>query len=294
MFKTDLAVEAKEMYDGNEASLKEGVKGYEKNKNGILVNVVDIINEAGEKALGKKIGRYITLTMPEFDKIGKGYFELCLECLVEELKKLLPKKENLSVLVACLGNRRITPDSIGPLCADKLIASHHLKTYKIKGNEIFGDLSVTEPGVLGITGIESADIIKGICEKTKPDLIIAIDALASRNIKRLATTIQLTDTGITPGGGVGNRRGEISKNTLGIPVIAIGVPMVVESATLAIDLIYNHWEEEIYKKVKEKAGDLFVSPKECDTLAEEMSTIIANAINLTFHKIPSKELFLYS
>lgn len=294
MFRTDLALELKENFDEKNLELKEGVNVVEEERDGILISSIDITNEEGQKALGRRIGRYVTLTMPEFEKIGRGYYEPTVDCLCSELEKMLPYKNNISVLIACLGNRRITPDSIGPICADKIIATHHIKKMNIKGADIFGDISVTEPGVLGVTGIESADIIKGICHKTKPDIVIAIDALASRNIERLARTIQLTDTGINPGGGVGNNRQEISKFTLGVPVIAIGVPMVVESATLAVDLIFDQWNEESYKKAKNKAKDLFVSPKECDSLAEQMSAIIASAINLTFHKISKNELFLYS
>ncbi len=293
MIRTDLALEAKEMYDGKEADLAEGVDAFEEDCDGIKLTFVEIKNKKGETALGKAKGKYVTLQMPEFSRIGSGYYKVCVDCLAEQLKRITAEKENPSVLVAGLGNRKITPDSLGPLCVENLIVTHHLKKMDVAGIANLGNISAVIPGVLGITGIESADVIKSVASYVKPDVIICIDSLVARNIPRLANTIQLTDTGISPGSGIGNTRAEISKKTTGTNVIAIGVPMVVEAATLVYDATDGS-DETLYRKIKKKTGDMIVAPKETDELVMQMSKIISSAINLCFHNIPVDELYLYT
>ncbi|MBO5452525.1 MAG: GPR endopeptidase [Clostridia bacterium] len=293
MIRTDLALEAKEMYNGEEADLAAGVDAFEEDCDGIKLTFVEIKNKKGEQALGKAKGKYVTLQMPEFTKIGSGYYNVCVNCLTRQIKRLICKKENPSVLVAGLGNRKITSDSIGPLTVDGLIVTHHLKEMNLNGISQLGNISAIVPGVLGITGVESADVIKSICSYVKPDAVICIDSLVARNTERLANTIQLTDTGISPGSGIGNVRAEISENTIGVKVMAIGVPMVVEAATLAYDAIGAD-DEMVYNSIKEKTGDLIVAPKEADSLVSQMTKILSAAINLAFHNIPLEELYLYS
>lgn len=293
MIRTDLALEAKEMYEGEEADLTEGVDAFEEDCDGIKLTFVEVKNKKGENALGKAKGRYVTLQMPEFSRIGSGYYNVCVKSLTEQIKRITGEKENPSVLVAGLGNRKITPDSLGPLCVENLIVTHHLKKMNISGIANLGNISAVIPGVLGITGIESADIIKSVASYVKPDVIICIDSLVARDFQRLANTIQLTDTGISPGSGIGNTRAEISKKTTGTTVIAIGVPMVVEAATLVYDATDGR-DESAYSKIKKKTGDMIVAPKETDELVMQMSKIISAAINLAFHNIPQEELYLYT
>ena len=292
LIRTDLALEAKEMYDSSKADSTEGVDAFEEDVDGVKLTFVEIKNEKGEKALSKAKGKYITIEMPEFEKIGNGYYNVCVDCLKEQIKRLTGAKENISVLVAGLGNRKITPDAIGPLCVDNLIVTHHLKEMNLEGLKELGNISAIVPGVLGITGIESADIIKSICRHVKPDVLICIDALVARKTSRLATTIQLSDTGISPGSGIGNKRAEISEKTVGVKVISIGVPMVVEAATLAYDAV-GGGGEDLYRKIKAQTGDMIVTPKDADNLVLQMSKITSAALNLAFHNIPAEELYLY-
>ncbi len=281
------------MYEGEEADLTEGVDAFEEDCDGVKLTFVEVKNKKGENAIGKAKGRYVTLQMPEFSRIGNGYYNVCVKSLTEQIKRITGGKENPSVLVAGLGNRKITPDSLGPLCVENLIVTHHLKKMNISGIANLGNISAVIPGVLGITGIESADIIKSVASYVKPDVIICIDSLVARDFQRLANTIQLTDTGISPGSGIGNTRAEISKKTTGTTVIAIGVPMVVEAATLVYDATDGR-DESVYSKIKKKTGDMIVAPKETDELVMQMSKIISTAINLAFHNIPQEELYLYT
>ena len=266
--------------------------------NTLKVTRVKVLNEKGKQKIGKEIGTYITLEIKNIDIIAKEELEKISQILAEQLKELV--KGYNSVLVVGLGNIDTTADSIGPKVIKDLSITRHLKKYVpnlIDKNA--KEISGIAPGVLGTTGIETGEILKGIVEKIKPDAIIAIDALISRDISRLFKTIQISDTGITPGAGVGNARKEISKNTMGIPVIAVGVPTLVEAATIvadSIDLISKQFEE--FKELQEASKEdkyrlikavlepskynLAVTPKEVDSLVDNMKLIIAHGINNTF------------
>lgn len=234
--------------------------------------------------------------MPEFIQYGYAYHHSAIEILKNELSELFPLY-NKKILVAGLGNRQITSDALGPWTVDKLIITGHLVEL---APESLGNLGVVYgivPGVMGVTGVETVDVIKGICEKICPDAVIAIDALASRKTERVATTIQMSDTGINPGGGIGNHRKAITKESLGIPVISIGVPMVVDTLTLAYDAvdslgIMNKSEilEKISKKKQGENTSFTVTPKETDKLTKQMASIISSAINVTFHQIGIEEI----
>ena len=266
--------------------------------NTLKVTRVKVLNEKGKQKIGKEIGTYITLEIKNIDIIAKEELEKISQILAEQLKELV--KGYNSILVVGLGNIDTTADSIGPKVIKDLSITRHLKKYVpnlIDKNA--KEISGIAPGVLGTTGIETGEILKGIVEKIKPNAIIAIDALISRDISRLFKTIQISDTGITPGAGVGNARKEISKKTMGIPVIAVGVPTLVEAATIvtdSIDLISKQFEE--FKELQEASKEdkyrlikavlepskynLAVTPKEVDSLVDNMKLIIAHGINNTF------------
>lgn len=259
--RTDLAVEAREMviadrgkndvYSQKNISEIEGVIIKEREENDIKVSLVEI-TEKGAKELGKKAGRYLTLEV-----IGIRQQDTDLQQKVQETFSLefahfikqLGIKEDATCLVVGLGNWNVTPDALGPKVCENLLVTRHL--YELQPESVeegYRPVSAIAPGVMGLTGIETSDIILGVVEKTKPDFVIAIDALASRSIERVNSTIQISDTGIHPGSGVGNKRKELSKDTLGIPVIAIGVPTVVDAVSITsdtIDYILKHFGKEI-------------------------------------------------
>lgn len=313
--RTDLALEAHEFIEEsnkrNENKIDTG--GVEIENDGteqIRITRVRITNERGEKTLGKPIGTYITLEVPDLRYNDEELYEQTCKYLAKELSAILELKDDSVILIVGLGNWNVTPDALGPKVISKIMITRHLHEYVPdqvqKGVRPVCGIS---PGVLGITGIETGEIIKGIVEKVKPDIIIAIDALASRKMERVNTTIQISDTGISPGSGVGNKRMDISKDTLGVPVIAIGVPTVVDAATMASDAIdlvidelikqapkgtdfYNMLKsidkEEKYQMIKEVlepySGNLIVTPKEIDEVIDKVSKIIANGLNISLHQ----------
>ena len=299
--RTDLAIEAAQLCDS--AYKIEGAHIQEKNIDGIRVTDVQIKSDSAAKKIGKPIGEYITI---EAMGIRTGDEEICNrteEILSRELIRLIKPKKNKNILVVGLGNWNITPDALGPKVAGAVCVTRHLFEHK----EINGDVcsvSAVSPGVLGITGIETGEIVKGIVRHTKPDIIIAIDALAARSIERVSTTIQLSDTGIVPGSGVGNHRNGITYETMGVPVIALGVPTVVDAATVANDSIemltrsvqsvagedsqlYKAFKaldsEGRYNLIKEVlspySGNLIVTPKDVDEIIDNISAVVADGIN---------------
>ena len=304
--RTDLALEAKEMYTERNAGVIDGIEEEEYIDKNIKVTWVKIVNEEGVKKIGKPIGNYGTLEFGDFVYYDGNRIVELSEVLAKELSKLIKLEEDMTTLVVGLGNWNITPDAVGPQVVSKIMVSRHLKEYM--PNEIdegIRPVCAISPGVLGLTGIETSEIIKGVVDRIKPNLIICIDALASRRTQRVNRTIQLGDTGIVPGAGVGNRRLELSEKTLGVPVIAIGVPTVVDAGTMAndtIDLVLDNLIKSatkgsgFYKMLKEvnreerqalirevldpKVGGMVVTPKEIDKVIESVSKIIANGINI--------------
>ena len=243
--RTDLALEAHEIYaEEQQVDKINGVDISTFKKDGISVTRVKILNDDGRRALKKPIGDYVTLEIPEYVHETQENFDSIIKMFSKELGRMMPKRTKDSVtLVVGLGNRNITADALGPKVVDGLLVTRHL--FELMPEDISEGVvpvCAISPGVLGITGIETNEIIKGVTNRVKPDVIIAIDALASRSISRVMTTIQLSNTGIKPGAGVGNERGGLSVETLGVPVIAIGVPTVVDAATMAndtIDMVIN-------------------------------------------------------
>lgn len=287
--RTDLAVEANEMLKDT----GEGVRVKTEEENGIKLTRLDITNNTGAESLGKPVGRYVTIECAEIKYSVELYEKTCRK-IAEEIRGMARLKENFKTLVVGLGNREITPDALGSEVVAKLMVTGHIKEYK---NDLLSDeisaVYAIAPGVLGTTGIESAEIIEAIVKKVKPDLVIAIDALASRSLDRISTTFQLSDTGISPGSGVENKRRALNRETLGVEVIAIGVPTVVDAATVAIESMdlgsesgYDEQKKEelIRNMLAKDIAGLMVTPKDIDLVIEKASKTIANGINLALHQ----------
>ena len=264
--RTDLAIEM----SGGE---NEDIKGVEKEYNeqgDIKITTVKITSVEGERATGKPMGEYITLEFPPIYKICD--YSVLEKTVISALERLLKgKREN--ILIAGLGNTEITPDAVGPLTARGILATRHISGQFAEDIGLKGlkSVSVITPGVLGQTGIETAELIKGAISAVRPDVLIVIDALTAGSAERLFRTIQLCNTGISPGSGVKNSRQEISEKNLDIPVIAVGVPTVTDADTLALELT---------GKEPEKESNMFVTPKDVDLLVDRISEILALALNL--------------
>lgn len=290
----------------------KGIKIFTEDFKNIHVTTVKIINDNGEKKIGKPKGTYITIESPMLNKNSVECRRQSIKILADSIKKLLADKKFDNILIVGLGNWNITADALGPKVISKVLVTRHMKNFV--ANELKNTLrtvSAVSPGVLGITGIETFEIVKGICERTKPDLTIIVDSLAARNSSRINSTIQLADTGITPGAGMGNKRVTLDKESLGCEVISIGVPTVIDAATLindTMDKILNvmveayekNFEHDFMLNLSNLSSDekynliteilnpyeenMFVTPKEVDEVIERLSNIIANAINISLHK----------
>ena len=282
--RTDLALEAHEI--NAQAGREDGIRTEEETFDGFLVTTVHVSEGEGERLAKKKAGTYINVDVGKSWLLASEGFAALVALLAGQLRRLFPSGFSGSALVVGLGNYDITADSIGPKAVEKVVVTRHLRTlnpqlYKSAG---FGDLCAFAPGVLGQTGMESAEIVHSIVEAVRPALIVAIDALASRRLARLATTVQLCDTGIYPGAGVSNRRSELSKETLGVPVISIGVPTVVDAATLAYDLLGKDADEQAAAALLAGDGkDMFVTLKESDVITKQTARLLGFAINRAFH-----------
>ncbi len=294
--RTDLALEIRELRGED-----SGISVEETEKDGMRITTATITPGEGERIAGKNAGKYITVETGKIWKLDKSSFERVARVIANEIESLLPK-EGGCALVAGLGNEAITPDSLGPRAVKNLLVTRHIGNLdpNLFQSAGFGCVAAISPGVLGQTGIESAEIIKSICQSIKPDCVIVIDSLASRRLQRLATTVQLSDGGISPGSGVSNKRAELNEDLLGAPVISIGVPTVVDAATLAYDLLEEHAGEpdKGFAEVIEKmlAGDgknMFVTPKDNDVIARETAKLIAMSINIALHKMEISEISEY-
>lgn len=300
-FRTDLVCEASEINpDIN------GVKQTKINKFGIQGTCIQVQNIEASKKLDKPIGSYVSFETNALLSRDTWEYEKISKAISEILLKFIKPKKNQTVLVVGLGNENMTPDSIGPKVIDKIFVTRHILTYlPEEADERMNSVCAIKPGVLGVTGVESADIIKGIVEKTNVSALIVIDALASRRSERMFSTFQITDTGITPGAGVGNKRRALTNETLGVPVIAIGVPTVIYASSLiydaALDILSDmtgQSEEKVETAASKMASfleeDMVVTPKEIDVIAQDSAKIIADGINMALNKdIPLKEIENY-
>jgi spore protease len=310
--RTDLALETGELLSQS----GQGIKGVEittDETEGITATWVKIVDSDGAEAMGKPVGNYITIESEAMKGNDADSHESIIKVMSEYVNKMIYVDKLESILVAGLGNWNVTPDALGPKAVEKILVTRHLSEHMPEA--LLGTLrpvSAISPGVMGITGIETGDIIKGIVGSAKPDLVVAIDALAARHIRRVNTTIQITDTGINPGAGLGNRRMRLSRETLGVPVVAIGVPTVVDAATLVNDtlgLILNEMSAAagesaaFYQMLTEMESaekyalfteilnneNMFVTPKEIDAVINRLADIIANALNIALHPGITKE-----
>lgn len=301
----DLAVEAHELLRGDKGAEVPGVIMDKEESREAIVTTITIANQKGEKELGRPQGNYITIDAPAIKDNNFEEHKEITQILSRHLSKLIDFKEETSILIVGLGNWQATPDALGPKVVEKIMVTRHLFYYTPE--EMQGKMrkvSAISPGVLGLTGIETAEVIRGLVEHVKPDYVIAIDALAAGALERIGTTIQLADTGINPGSGIGNHRKGLNQDTLGCKVIAIGVPTVVNAAVIAHKTIeelfgqieaepslakfYNEENEQFFMTAIDKAlspfkDSLMVTPKEVDDLIDRSSRIIASAINLSIH-----------
>ena len=275
--RTDLALEAREKFDEDNVEIK-GVRLEEEQATpDIHISSVIIETENGAKAMGKPKGSYVTLEAPNMIDEDEGYHREISIQLSKVLKRLLPQKEDFTTLVVGLGNRAVTPDSLGPRVVDNLCITRHI--IKEFGRYVIGDschksVSSIVPGVMAQTGIESMEIVRGIVKETSPDVIIAVDALAARSTRRLNRTIQITNTGIHPGSGVGNHRNALTEESLEVPVIAIGVPTVVDAATIVNDATAGQMPGNLTE-----LNNMYVTSKDVDYQIKQISHIICDAIN---------------
>ncbi|HOF99500.1 MAG: Germination protease precursor [Firmicutes bacterium ADurb.Bin248] len=288
VIRTDLAMEARELHPE-----LAGVEEENFVRDGVQVSRISITTPEAAEKLGKRMGLYITIDAPELPLKPTGLTDAVSRELARQIVTLMgDAAPDAPVLVAGLGNRAVTPDSLGPRVADAIYVTRHIKQYMAEAvPETVREVSALAPGVLGVTGVETREIIYGVVEHTKPAFIIAVDSLASRRAARISTTIQLTDTGISPGAGIGNIRSGLNEESLGVPVIAIGVPLVVYAGTIARDTISliadetgRHEEEEGLKDladrmIREHIGELIVTPKEIDALVSDMTKIVSDGIN---------------
>lgn len=281
--RTDLADEARELFEeqAGKTTQLQGVRARQYGRRGCAVTAVEILNAAGSAALGKPAGRYRTIDLAPGE--GAETFAENARCLAEELRRLLPRRQgDAPVLVAGLGNRAVTPDAVGPWAAEQILVTRHLRRTLGAPFSAFAPVCALEPGVLGTTGMESAEIVQGVARRVQPACVIVIDALVSRRMQRLCATVQLSDTGLIPGSGIGNHRAALNEETLHVPVLAVGVPTVIEGATLAADLL-----EQAGAAAEESAlppVSLLVAPKDIDRRARRLARLTACGINLALQR----------
>lgn len=289
---TDLAMEARGSVPVSDVRLEGGIER----------TVVRIEDERTARELGRPQGTYVTLSCPQTMTIELGMREALSQALAQAIQQMLPAHAH-TVLVTGLGNRSVTPDALGPRTVERVLVTRHMDGC------LPGDVSArmasvcaAAPGVLGVTGLETAEVLRGMAEHVRPDAVIAVDALAARSSGRIGSTIQIADTGISPGSGVGNHQKALTRETLGAPVIAVGVPMVVYASTIASDAMSDmiradggtEADEEkvaacVERVVSERLGDLIVTPREVDALVERMAGILADGINQALHPELSRD-----
>jgi len=293
--RTDLALEARESISEADSELRGiRVEEYYREEDDIQVTKVMIDTKNAAKTMGKPIGTYVTMETPAMLEPDEGYHREISICLSEELKEMIPDSDKeQSVLVVGLGNREVTADALGPQVVDNLLITRHM--VKAYGKAAYSKremnlISSIEPGVMAKTGMETAEIVKGVVQETQPDVLIVIDALAARSTKRLNRTIQITNTGIQPGSGVGNHRNALTEESLGIPVIAIGVPTVVDAATIVGDalekLLSGDSEFDRVKYMGQhrsafvELNNMYMTGKDIDAVVKRVSFTVSEGINL--------------
>lgn len=307
--RTDLAIENRELYKSQQNVDSSGIEVEKVEKENYIITRVKVLNSIGSLDLQKPIGTYITIDVPQLKKMDEDLKDEISQILAKEIKGLGKNKENSKILIIGLGNWNITPDALGPKVVERvLVTRQFFINFNKEIDETVANVAALSPGVMGITGIETGEIVRGVVEKINPDLVIAIDALASRKMDRVSTTIQISDTGINPGGGVGNNRMALDKDSLGVPVIAIGIPTVVDAATIVNDtleliidslkkeakvgtafynLLSDIESEERYSLINDilqpYMKNVVVTPTDIDVLIDDLSIIVANGLNIALH-----------
>ena len=295
--RTDLALETTERFAEENAEIR-GVEVHEEydEEKDVRTTVVKIVTENGAKSMGRPQGTYITIEAPELSTPDEDYHREISEELSTHLRKLIDLKKEKSVLVVGLGNAAITADALGPQVVDNLLMTRHIiKEYGLRGikYEKMHRISGIAPGVMAQTGMETAEIVQGIVSETKPDVVVAIDALAARSVRRLSRTIQITDTGIHPGSGVGNHRNGLTEENLQVKVIGIGVPTVVDAATIVHDsmahlldtLEETEQKEFLDEMIAPNLYSMFVTPKDVDETIKYLSFTISEGLNIAFSQV---------
>lgn len=306
---TDLAIESRQIYEPDERKEVEGVAVEAMEDENYSINKVKVLNERGAELINKPVGTYITMEVPLLDRADEDLKDEISMVLARTIKELLSNYKRDKVLIIGLGNWNISSDSLGPRVVDRvLVTRQYFLNFQKDFDESMANVAAMSPGVMGVTGIETFDIVKGLVDKIKPDLVIAVDALAARKMERVTRTIQISDTGISPGSGIGNKRQGLDLDSLGVPVLALGVPTVVNAATLANDtmelilsslkevaevgqdfyqLLDSLSSEDQYDLIEEVltpfSANLIVSPKDIDVLIEDLSIILANGLNIAIH-----------
>lgn len=302
--RTDLALEVREMLTKRVSEEIPGVLVETSEDEEVVITKVDITTPEAEKTMGKGQGSYVTIEAHGLRYKNTPLQEKIMKILADQLVTMAQLSPKATVLIVGLGNRNITPDALGPRAIDKIVVTRHLQDLlspELKGG--VRSVCAIAPGVLGITGMETVEIVQGIVNKIKPDLVIAIDALAAASSRRVITTVQLANTGISPGSGVGNKRFGLTRDSLGVPVIAIGVPTVIHASTIAMDTISTLQEHAPFARyfksmehlsdadrhtivrqvLPEMLGDLMVTPKEVDRFIDDIAVAVAGGINQAMH-----------
>lgn len=289
--RTDLALEARELWQesAEKTTRLSGVRAAKTKLEGYPLTRVDILDSRGEEALGKPRGSYLTIDLTTFWQRKADFFERAVRAVGSQLKELLPAEG--PALVIGLGNAAMTPDAVGPLAVDNILITRHLISAMPKQFAGFRPVAVFRTGVLGTTGVESAEAVRGLVAEVQPSLVIAIDALASRRVGRVCATVQLSDTGIIPGSGVGNHRAALNRETLGVPVFAIGIPTVVDAATLAADLLEESGITELdEKQLRHGKQNLMVTPRDIDQQVRDLAKVVGYGVNWALQDLEIEEM----
>ena len=287
--RTDLALEAHELWHSAARGAMSGVETAEHDVRGYTATVVEVRSAAAARALGKPAGTYITLDLRPYWEHAEDATERAAEAVGAELRALIGETALSTALVVGLGNAAMTPDAVGPQTAEHVLVTRHLMR-----DAAFSSLtavSVLTPGVLGRTGMEAAETVRGAVRTVRPDVLIVVDALASRSLARVCTTVQLSDTGLVPGSGVGNRRRALNRASLGIPVIAVGVPTVVDAATLALDILEEAGARQLEPSaLRDHGAGVMVTPRDIDAQIRELSRVVGYGIDLALQPLAYAEL----
>jgi spore protease len=289
--RTDLALEARELWQesAEKTTRLSGVKAIKTSREGYPVTKVQILDKRGAEALGKPVGDYLTVDYSTFWQRRPDYFERAVRALGAELKLMLPAEG--AAMVVGLGNRAMTPDAVGPEVLRNLLITRHLISAMPKQFAGFRPVSAFGTGVLGTTGVESAEAVRGLAKEVQPDFVVAVDALASRRLGRVCTAVQISDTGIIPGSGVGNHRAALNRKTLGVPVFAVGIPTVVDAATLTADVLEESGVTDFdEKKLRGKNKSMMVTPRDIDAQVRELSKVVGYALNWALQDLEIGEM----